>query len=96
MRPIAKNAARGAASDAVVPGRPRRPGARVISPAAKGEEMADQLGALADRPDLERLFERNVQVPKLLRLMARQVTRHQIQDLLDSKQFERDLENLLA
>jgi len=73
-----------------------RPAARVVSRPQDRDEIADRLGSLPDRADLERLFDRQVDVPKLLRLMARQVSRQQIQELLDSKDFEQDLEKLLA
>lgn len=95
MRSTLRSDRRTADSGAVPTRLTGRPGVRVVSSGSEREEIADLLGALPDRPDLERLFERQVEVPKLLRLMARQVSRRQIQDLLDSKDFEQDLQKLL-
>jgi len=96
MRPTLKDVRTDSLSGAAPASRAGRPAARVIARPQDRDDMADRLGSLPDRADLERLFDRHVEVPKLLRLMARQVSRQQIQELLDSKDFEQDLEKLLA
>jgi len=96
MKPTLKNPRGGAVPGDSSSWRPRRPRVRVVPEASLTEEITDRLGSLPDRPDLERLFERQVDVPTLLRLIARQVSRHEVQDLLESKHFERDLQALLG
>lgn len=47
-------------------------------------EMADVLGGLTDREDLARLFERDVDLPTIIRLMGRRVPRDAIRSLLET------------
>jgi len=51
---------------------------------------------MTDRPDLERLFEKRVALPDILRLMGRYISREQIHDLLASPHVERDIKKLLG
>ncbi len=60
------------------------------------DEIQDLLGAMTDRPDLERLFEKRVALPDILRLMGRYISREQIHDLLASPHVERDIKKLLG
>ena len=78
------------------PPRGQRPAVRSVQPAKEQEAISDRLRAIPDRPDLERLFDRQVGVGKIMRLMARQVSREQIQALLASQEFDRDLKKLLG
>lgn len=47
-------------------------------------EVADLLGGLTDREDMARLFEKNVDLATIVRLMGRQVPREAIRGLLES------------
>ena len=78
------------------PPRGRQPAVRSVQPDTEQEAISDRLRAIPDRPDLERLFDRQVGVGKIMRLMARQVSREQIQALLASQEFDRDLKKLLG
>ena len=60
-----------------------------------GEELQDLLSTVPDRVDLERLFERRVGLPQILRLTGRDVSRSRINDLLSSDYLHGDLRKLL-
>ena len=60
------------------------------------EDIQDLLGGLTDRGDLERLFDRRIALPQIVRLMGHQVSREQILDLLSSPEIEKDLKKLLS
>jgi len=49
-----------------------------------------------ERPDLERLFERRVGLPDILRLASREVSPGRVSDLLESPDLARDLRRLLG
>lgn len=82
-------------------GAPRRPPARSADALAARRRMVlrpdleDALSAVPERNDLERLFERSVPMPDILRLGAREVNPGRIQALLDSPDLRRDLKRLL-
>ena len=71
--------------------RARRPSISSVAP----EDIQDLLGAITDRPDLERLYARHVALPSIVRLMGHQVSREQIHDLLSSQHLEQELKKLL-
>jgi hypothetical protein len=58
-------------------------------------DIQDLLGSMTDRPDLERLFARNVGLDWILKLMGRQISREQILELIESPHLEEDLRKLL-
>jgi hypothetical protein len=71
---------------------------RAATEVQAGEEYGDfpdLLGAITDRPDLERLFARNVGLDNILKLIGRHVSRDQILELLESPNFDEDLRTLL-
>jgi hypothetical protein len=88
--------ARGLSGSSNEMARGRRPGIRSVRPVTEQNALPDRLEAIPDRPDLERLFDRNVDVAKIMRLMARQVSREQIQALLASEEFDQELKKLLG
>jgi hypothetical protein len=59
------------------------------------EEIVDRLGSMTDRQDLERLFDRHVEMSTLVRLMGRQVSRQEIRLLLESPHPEQEIRKLL-
>lgn len=60
-----------------------------------GAELQDLLSTVPDRADLERLFEKRVGLPLILRLTGRDVSRSKIGDLLSSDNLQGDLRKLL-
>ena len=58
-------------------------------------EMADILGGLTDREDLARLFEKNVDLATIVRLMGRRVPREAIRSLLESSDPRSEVRRLL-
>jgi hypothetical protein len=63
-------------------------------PTSSGD-IQDALGSITDRDDLEQLFARHVDLPRILQLMGRHISREQIHDLLKSPHLEHDLKRLL-
>ncbi len=70
----------------------RREGARHAGLPA---EALDRLGALTDREDLARLYERNVDLATIVRLAGRQVPRETIRALLESPDPGREAKRIL-
>jgi hypothetical protein len=66
-------------------------GAAVLSE----NDIQDLLGSITDRADLERLFDRRVGLPSILRLMGHQVSREQINELLEASDIESAIRKLV-
>jgi len=60
------------------------------------QDLQDSLSMATERPDLERLFERRVGLPDILRLASREVSPGRVSDLLESPDLTRDLRRLLG
>jgi hypothetical protein len=60
-----------------------------------GEDIQDVLGSITDRDDLEKLYERQVGLPSILKIMGRQISREEIHQLLLSPHPEKDVRKLL-
>ena len=58
-------------------------------------DIQDLLGSITDRADLERLFDRRVGLPSILRLMGHQVSREQINELLEASDIESAIRKLV-
>ena len=58
--------------------------------------LEDLLQALPDRPDLERLYQRNVPLELILRLLGHQVDSNQIHYLLQCEDPRREITRLLG
>ena len=58
--------------------------------------LDDIMSGLTDRADLERLFERNVAMPQILRLAGRGIAAETILGLLDGPEPDRALRRLLG
>ena len=72
-----------------------RSAARSAGRTRNGAELQELLSTVPDRPDLERLFQRKVGLPQILRLTGRDVGRGRISDLLTSEDLRTDLRKLL-
>ncbi len=59
------------------------------------QDLQEALSMASERPDLERLFERRVALPDILRLAGREVSPGRVSDLLESPDLARDLRKLL-
>jgi len=64
-------------------------------PAGWPVEMEDVLGGLTDREDLARLFEKDVDLATIVRLMGRRVPRETIRSLLESSDPRGEVRRLL-
>ncbi len=60
------------------------------------EEIVDRLGSMTDRQDLERLYDRHVEMSALVRLTGREVSRQEIRELLESPHPEQEIHKLLG
>ena len=60
-----------------------------------GQDLQEALSMASERPDLERLFERRVPLPDILRLAGREVSPGRVTDLLESRDLARELRKLL-
>lgn len=74
---------------------PRAARRAAIRPAGTPAEVVDRLGALTDRDDLARLFERNVDLPTIVRLAGRRVPRETIRRILESPDPPREARRIL-
>ncbi|HKY33657.1 MAG TPA: hypothetical protein VJV23_14090 [Candidatus Polarisedimenticolia bacterium] len=66
------------------------------APRSRGADLPDVLSAIPERRDLERLFDRNVPLQRILRLATRQVPPGSVGKLLESPHFRRELDELLS
>lgn len=64
-------------------------------PPRVGNDLQDTLSAASDRADLERLFDRKVNLSQILRLAGRGITPEKIARLLGSPDPAGDLKKLL-
>ena len=65
------------------------------TPAAR-ESIQDLLHPIPDRGDLERLFEKNVSIAQIVELLGRNVDRQDIQSLIDSRDVQAAVRELLS
>lgn len=65
-------------------------------PRRRKRDLEDVLSAAADRPELERLFDRRVPLQEILRLAGRDVSSSRILDLLESPDLHREVRRLLG
>ena len=59
-------------------------------------DLEDVLSGAADRPELERLFDRRVPLQEILKLAGRGVSSSRILDLLESPDLHREVRRLLG
>ena len=67
-----------------------------LPPRRRKRDLEDVLSAAADRPELERLFDRRVRLQEILRLAGRGVSSSRILDLLESPDLHREVRRLLG
>ena len=60
------------------------------------EEIEDLLHTLPDRPDLQKLYERNIPLDQLLQLLGHQVDSHQIEFLLRCEDPRTEIRRILG